>query len=142
MGGPWACSAMGALQSDRSHIECAQQVLLNVNANGWDFIGVGPHPNSRSRSACLVSPSSRQPRNSSAPPGPGPYFNARYHEVWHGCGQRSHPGCQYLNFAPFHESICSSTSKGKQALFDNNDCPPAAFLHGQIGNDLPSRSQN
>ena len=56
--------------------------------------------------------------------------------------QQFHPGCQYLNFSPFHESICSSTSKGKQALFDNNDCPPAVFLHGQIGNDLPSRSQN
>ena len=38
MGGPWAGSAMGALRSDRSQIECAQQVLLNVNANGWDFI--------------------------------------------------------------------------------------------------------
>ena len=29
---------MGALRSDRSQIECAKQVLLNVNANGWDFI--------------------------------------------------------------------------------------------------------
>ena len=37
---------------DRSRIECSQQVL-NVNVNGWDFIRVGPHPNSRSRSACL-----------------------------------------------------------------------------------------
>ena len=42
----------------------------------------------------------------------------------------------------FHESIFSSTSKSKQALLDNNDCPPAAFLHAQIGNDLSSRSQN